>query len=265
MNTATAASAVEATLVDLSTVPLSRVLETAALQTRMDRKYLLPPHVFETLVEGLRETCDVLQINGLRTFAYESVYFDTPDLESFRRAATGRRRRFKVRTRSYLDSGDTVLEVKTEGGRSQTVKERFELPLTDRDRLEGAAREFVAARIDVPVGRLRPVLTTAYRRATLVARDGSFRMTCDTDLRLSDPSGRSSTMDHLVLVETKSGRGTSASDRLLWRLGHRPTPVSKYAVGLALLHPRLRANRWSRTLRRHFGWRPDPRPDPGAG
>ena len=61
----------------------------------------------------------------------------------------------------------------------------------------------------------------------------------------------------LAVVETKAGATPSAVDRLLWAAGHRPVRLSKFATGLALLHPDLPANRWHRTLRRL-----DPTPTP---
>ena len=36
------------------------------------------------------------------SFDYESVYFDTPDLTCYLLAARRRRRRFKIRTRTYV-------------------------------------------------------------------------------------------------------------------------------------------------------------------
>ena len=35
-------------------------------------------------------------------------------------------------------------------------------------------------------------------------------------------------------------------------MGQRPVRISKYCVGLAVVHPHLPANRWNRTLRRYF-------------
>ncbi|SEP89849.1 hypothetical protein [Streptomyces radiopugnans] len=60
------------------------------------------------------------------------------------------------------------------------------------------------------------------------------------------------------MVETKTGSTPSAADRLLWRAGHRPSRISKYATGLAALRPDLPAVPWRRTLRRNFqGAEPD--------
>ncbi|WP_067431916.1 polyphosphate polymerase domain-containing protein [Nocardioides jensenii] len=256
MNRGSAAESQRAEIGAFDPISLAEVVEAAALQTRVDRKYLIAPDAFADLMQGLAGTCRVLDIDGLRDFRYESVYFDTAGLDSYRRAATGRRRKFKVRTRSYLDSGGTVLEVKTEGGREETVKDRLPTTARQRDSIDPAGLAFVDARIDVPAHELRPVLTTTYHRATLVDADAGFRMTCDAGLRLSDRAGTVVEMTDHVLVETKSLRGAGPADRLLWRLGHRPVPISKYCVGMAAVDPGLPANRWNRTLRRYFGWRP---------
>jgi hypothetical protein len=237
---------------------LAEVLAAAELQTRIDRKYLVPPDAFTPLVSCLGRSHRVLEIGGLRTFRYESVYFDTATLEAYLGAARGRRRRFKVRTRTYLDSDACMLEVKREGGRAQTIKERVDHPVAARTVLDDRGRRFVAERVALSRGSadtLEPTLTTTYRRMTLVDLDSGSRVTCDAGLELTDPVGRSATMADHVLVETKSAGSAGAADRLLWRAGIRPVRISKYAVGMAALRPELPANRWHRVLRDHFGCR----------
>ena len=230
-------------------VDLETLVATAGLQTRVDRKYLLRPEAFERLLEALAGRARVLEIGGRRSFGYESVYFDTPDLLAYRAAAHGRRRRFKVRTRTYLDSGECVLEVKTSSGRGETVKERRTHDPASRDRLDADAAAFVRERITADVaGELAPVLTTTYARSTLVDRDEAFRMTCDVGLVCAGPDGACLRVDDHVLVETKSAGSARLPDRLLWAAGCRPMTISKYCVGLAALHPGLPANRWHRTL-----------------
>ena len=87
----------------LPPISLTDLGKTASLLTRKDRKYLVPMSVARLLVE--QDRMQILEIDGRRTFHYESVYFDTPERASYLAAAQKRRRRFKVRTRSYLDSG----------------------------------------------------------------------------------------------------------------------------------------------------------------
>lgn len=254
--TGSALSALGAATSSLEPTSLPEVLAAAELQTRRDRKYLLAPQLLEALVDGLREQHQVLEIDELRAFRYQSVYFDTPHRSSYLLSARGRRNKFKVRTRTYLDSGECMLEVKTEGGRSQTIKDRQPHDLDRRDQLDEAGAAFVDARVNLEggaEGTLRPTLTTTYSRSTLVDLEHGSRLTCDAELHLVDPDGRRSSMTDHVLVETKSAGPAGPADRLLWRLGVRPVTISKYGVGMASLDPGLPANRWNRVLRAHFG------------
>jgi hypothetical protein len=237
----------------LAPLSLQEVLVLADLQTRTDRKYLVDPEVFARLIDELGAGLGVLEIDGVRAFRYESVYFDTPTLDSYLSAAYGRRRRFKVRTRSYLDSGDCMLEVKTRSGRGETVKTRMPYDIGRRSSLDAAALQFVRTHAALPAGaRLAPALTTAYARSTFVDLATGTRLTCDAGLECSSPAGAAVSLPDQLLVETKSTGGPTAADRFLWRAGARPVAVSKFCVGMAALDPALPANKWNRILRRHF-------------
>ena len=242
----------------LEPMSLATVVGLAELQTRTDRKYLVEPDVLTALVSETALDLAVLEIDGARSFRYESVYFDTPALDAYRGAAYGRRRRFKVRTRSYLDSGGCLLEVKTQGGRDETVKHRLPYDPDDRYRLTAEGLAFVADLVSVPdVRQLAPVLTTSYRRTTIVDVAAGTRVTCDAGLRCTSVAGGSVGLPEHLLVETKSLGASTAADRLLWTAGHRPATISKFCLGMAALDPRLPANKWNRTLRRYFEWAPD--------
>jgi hypothetical protein len=242
-------------LAGLEPIGLEQLVARAGLQTRVDRKYVLPLAAVGEVLTALAATERIaaLEIGERRTFGYESVYFDTADLASYHLSARGRRRRFKVRRRTYLDSGESYVEVKTVGIRGATVKER--VPAETGGPLPGAFVEAVlaAAGIDaVRSGDLRPVLRTAYRRSTLYLPATDGRVTVDTDLTWSVPSRPGVVLRGVAIVETKSTAGASAADRRLWRYGHRPTRVSKYGTGLASLREDLPANKWCPVLRRHF-------------
>jgi hypothetical protein len=250
-----------ATVVDrLPTVELAELVERASLQTRVDRKYLLTPVEVAQFLHRLAETASpsVLSIDGRRDSGYDSVYLDTPDLVGYHLAARGRRRRFKVRRRTYVETSETWLELKTRGPRGATVKQRA----------LGGSQSFlddaltVAGLPDLRGVLLVPVLTTSYRRTSLLLPShGSApdsRLTIDSGLRWSTPDGRRLELPDRVVVETKSGSQSSAADRLLWRAGCRPARISKFGTGLAALHPTLPANRWHPVLTRHLSHREVP-------
>lgn len=254
----TALDALDAIASRLDPASLADTLALAELQTRFDRKYVLSPRDFHQLRFDLHDRMEVLEIDGRRCFHYESVYFDTADLTSYFAAARERRRRFKVRTRAYLDTRQCTLEVKTAGGRGETEKERVEHPFEQRDCLTDEARRFVNTRVPSldPDQSLFAVITTSYRRATLVDRGAGARVTCDAGLACTTADGTAITLDGFVLVETKSTGAPTIADRLLWAAGNRPVTISKFGVGMAALYPQLPANKWNRTLRRYFGWTP---------
>ena len=276
----------------LTTTTLAELNSAAGLLTRVDRKYLVPLTCAQNLVDGLAPHARVLAIDERRRFSYTSTYFDTPGLEAFMFAARKRRRRFKVRTRTYLDSGLCFLEVKTCGAHGSTVKRRMGYHADDASPLTGPGRAFVAACLAGTgvtgsaaarevAAALRPVLTTTYERTTLHLPRAEARATIDTALtwrRLGPaaPAGSSAgtvagvpmspqalrpanltaavnegepvSVADIAVVETKNPATPSPADRALWKAGYRPTRISKYATGMALLHPELPANRWYRTL-----------------
>lgn len=258
-------------------ISLDELNAKAAMQTRVDRKYIVDAPYAALVLADLPAEASVLEISGERQFSYDSVYFDTPNLDSYRLAATGRRNRYKIRTRSYLDTGDTYLEVKTEGARALTVKERIPYSFADRAYLNAQGRDYVEESlrglIDAPATAFEPVLTTGYRRTTVLLPASNLnpsdsRMTIDTDLTwtaLSDFAlstsspyrlGQAYTAAGMVIIETKSGSAPSVADKHLWRAGIRPSKISKFATGLAALNPELTSNKWNRTIARSMNLQP---------
>jgi hypothetical protein len=245
----------------LAPISLGDLDAIAALQVRNDRKYVVDETTVDLMLGELADGLQILQIDGLRTFNYRSVYFDTSNFDLHHAAASGRRRRFKVRTRIYEDSAQVMLEVKTKDGRGRTVKERLDYDLDNSSQLTPEGRRFVQvvlASSDVPVTDevlnemgLHAVLTTAYRRSTIVHETSGTRATIDRALVCSATDGRSTSLD-AVIVESKSPKAAGPVDRWMWAHGHRPLKISKYSTGLAALHPELPSNKWRRTLNRHF-------------
>ena len=237
----------------LAPITLVELDHVASLQTRVDRKYIVERDDLDALLDDLDHRLTVLDINGRRSFAYESVYFDTPSRDSYLGAARKRRNRFKVRTRTYLDADETMLEVKVKGRRNVTVKHRRPHGFTDRTTLDSSARAFVDAKADRPGlgSRLRPALTTSYLRTTLVDLEEPARLTIDAGLRCTS-DGRSVGLGDRLVVEIKSTGSASVLDRWFWSQGSRPDKISKFGAGTAALHPELPANKWHRTINRHF-------------
>jgi hypothetical protein len=237
---------VTSTVADRPPISLAELVEEAELLTRFDRKYLVPMTDLPAILDGLPAGTRVLDIDGRRDFAYRSAYFDTPALQSYLAAARGRRHRFKLRIRSYVDSDVHFFEVKTRGSRGTTTKQR--IPYGGEPTLSPAAAAYAAELLGLQLD-LEHVLTTRYHRQTFLLPAGGARLTVDTRLAWELPEGPAVRTPEWAVVETKSAAGASAADRLLWSLHHRPRAVSKYGTGLAALRPDLPSNRWRPVLR----------------
>lgn len=247
----------------LPAVDLETVLARAELQQRIDTKFVVFPAVLDQLT-GLGIDLAVLDIAGRRRFGYSSSYLDTPDLRTFRDHVQGRRRRYKVRVRTYTDSGQRHLELKLAGFRGTTDKLRWQLPTGHQahdaidaiDAIDAQAlrpvEEALAERgLLVPQG-LRPSLTTAYTRTTLVGMDRPVRLTVDTDLRAHGEGRGVEALRDRVLLEVKSASPHEEIVTRLSRLGIRPARISKYGIGLGLTRPGLPVQPWAEAIRDHF-------------
>ncbi|MEU5990856.1 polyphosphate polymerase domain-containing protein [Spirillospora sp. NPDC047418] len=244
-------------LAALPAVDLTEVLARSTLQLRLDRKYLVPSLLLPRLLEAMAGTYAALEIDGLRTFRYTSTYFDTPDLLTYRQHLQDRRRRFKIRTRTYLDSGECTFEVKLSGTRDSTDKRRMPYDPANRTELTPSAHDFLwqtllsAYRMNPP-SPLTPTATTSYNRTTLVQRQGTGRVTLDTALVCTAQATSIEADQAWVLLESKSETPDAPADRLLRHLGQRPTKLSKYCLAIAALYPGTTSNPWHRPLRRYF-------------
>lgn len=243
-------SALPSMLESLRPLSLDEINERAALVTRTCRKYLVPVETVSELFAGTEGRFGALSIEGRRSLRYSSTYFDTPDLRTFRDHRQGRRLRFKVRVRTYLDTDTRMFEIKLKGGRGVTDKVRVPhdaLP----ERLPSRARVFLEDSLGSYGLRSPDVLTPSavidYRRSTVVALSGEERITVDTALVGRRDRWCVRMRPGVALLEVKTRGGLTSTERRLHEHGFRKVAFSKYGAVIAALEPRLRGNRWHRT------------------
>jgi hypothetical protein len=189
-------------------VSLAEVLVDAPQLTRVDRKYLLGKGTAQAFLDDLPAAYRVLSIAGRTSTSYRSTYFDTADLASARAHVQQRRRRWKARSRLYVEDALCRIEVKARDGRGVTAK-----------------------------------MEVGYRRTTLAeTADERCRVTVDWKVECS-LDGERVWLDHdYVLVETKGGLRPSVADRLLTGMGVRPRSFSKYVAAASLIRDDLPDN-----------------------
>jgi len=237
-------------------VSLEVLNRKADMLTRLDNKYIVSGATLRAAAPLLAEEFDILQIGASSAFDYATCYFDTPDLRCFFDHHRGRRKRVKLRMRSYCGTDLCFLEVKLKDKRGVTVKRRLPQDPARFGRLDGAGMDYLRQsyhdqygdEFDGPMSR---VLDMRYRRMTLVARSGGERMTIDCDLRFRVQDAMLSVGGDRFIVETKSANGNGLADRILRRLHQHPAArASKYCMGMALTGAEVRFNRFLPALRR---------------
>jgi hypothetical protein len=227
-------------------VSLAEVLLEAPQLVRVDRKYLVDVGTAQALVDRLPTGFRVLTIDGRTSTTYRSTYFDTDDLASARAHVQQRRRRWKARSRLYVEDGLCRIEVKARDGRGVTAKTVAEAE--QYGVLDDAGTEFIAAALAVhglstDVLRLRPTMEVAYRRTTLAVTDEEpARLTLDWRVQCTLDGERVWLDGGYVLVETKGGLRPGTADRLLAELGARPRSFSKYVAAASLIRGDLPDN-----------------------
>jgi hypothetical protein len=224
--------------------------------SRVDRKYLLPESVVEALLVVDPNSRELDRVNGFSSQRYETLYFDTPELQFFHAARGKHPLRSKVRLRHYLETGNRFLEVKQRNARGETTKVRT--PWSGSLRADAQFLLNSLGAFAPMVEALQPVALTAYERVAYQLGDFG-RMTIDRSLRfgpnaavshyllgrLGLPSGGAQSAE-LAILETKSvDRSPTPIDRILWDLGYRPRSLSKYALAIASFHPEIPLNRWA--------------------
>ncbi|HUS21294.1 MAG TPA: polyphosphate polymerase domain-containing protein [Aeromicrobium sp.] len=236
----------------LRPVDLLDVLARAELLERVDRKYMVPVGVAAAVMGELSADHHVLVVNGRRTTHYRTTYFDTDDRVCIRDHVMGRRRRFKARSRLYVEDGLCRLEVKTKHPRGRTIKAQIDMAPDSCGELTEAHHRFIEetlAHNGVPKpSPLRKSFEVTCCRATVVDLAGGVRITFDRDVTCSDGSQSVSLDPGHVIVETKGSMRATRADALLWRAGYRPRSFSKYAALGAVLDPTISDNGLRRLL-----------------
>jgi hypothetical protein len=240
------------TLGSLPTISLAEVLATAPATTRVDRKYLVTAQRGEAFLAALPATLRLLSIGGRVTTTYRSTYFDTADLLSCRAHIQGRRRRWKARSRLYVEDGHCRLELKVRDGSGLTRKVFQPTSPEAYGRMDQPALAFFASQLlahRLPaVPALTPAVEVAYDRATLADPDIGSRVTIDVGVRAVRGHQAVELDPGHLIVETKGGGVPGTADWLLLQRGARPVPCSKYAASAALLDQRMADNDVRRLL-----------------
>ncbi len=249
-----------------ASISLAGLNAKAAMLTRLDNKYIVSLDVVAKALNHWEKQYDVLEIDQQRVFTYETCYFDDAQLSAYFDHHRGRRQRLKVRTRNYLDSQQCFLEIKLKDIRGVTIKKRMAYAPEEHGIISADGQQFIA---DVQQEKyqkqilqdLRATLHMRYKRITFVAKEGSERLTLDSQLVFFKDGKSYPLAPNIFIVETKSANANGKADAILRQLHQHPSnKCSKYCLGLCVTAQVDKRNRFLPSLRRlgvHAPWTPE--------
>lgn len=229
-------------------------MDSIKLMNRIDTKYLTK---VDTLVHVLEDAAlhgyRALETEGTKVCPYDTLYYDTPGLRMFLDHHNRRLVRQKVRTRTYVDSGQTFLEIKRKNNHGRTSKKRMAIPsgsMLDFGAIPEAA-DYLARHSWYQAAELAPSARTAFSRITLVNPALTERLTIDTHLAFTNfRTGHQATLEDAVIIELKQdGRAGSEMKGILLDLRIKPLRVSKYCMAITLTDPVAKTGRFKVKVR----------------
>jgi hypothetical protein len=223
-------------------------MDRVKLMNRVDTKFAFSLSEFLEFLPELSQNYKILEIEGIRTPFYESLYFDDDNFSFFKDHHNGRTSRFKVRFRKYVESNLAFLEIKHKF-KGRTLKSRIK---TDQilTELTEKQKEFIQSVIPKEHD-LKPVMWNSFHRMTLVNKIENERLTLDFNITFKWEN-HLQTFNNLIIAELKQEtvNRNSAFYALMKTKSIRPYRLSKYCLGSIELYGgiNLKFNRFKKKL-----------------
>jgi len=230
-------------LSDFKSIGLEQ-LDKQKLQDRMDTKFLFGAESLPQILSEVQQDYSILEVSDSTLQPYQTLYFDTLNFDNYFDHHNGKRPRFKIRMRKYLNSSCSFLEVKEKDNKDRTIKTRMEIRDIN-NRLTPDQYQFVSQYYGPGLMPLKPVIWNRYNRMTLVNKHSLERVTIDLNFNAYNQNGFISWNPFAVAEIKQDSRSLNTKfyqamkDRSI-----KPVNFSKYCISMALLTPQLKANKF---------------------
>lgn len=223
-------------------------MDNVKLMDRVDVKYILPYNRLSFFLDLLATSYKVLSINNIQISQYETLYYDTPELELFKNHLTGRLNRYKVRYRRYADSDLSFFEIKYKNNKGRTLKNR-EVSQSGATDAINQHQYFLECHSPYKDIQLESCLWVFYKRITLVNNHSKERLTIDLDLTFKDEVTHKSYSDICIIEVKQDSSAKSKAKDILKQMNIRAGSISKYCLGVISLKKKVKYNRFKPQIR----------------
>ncbi len=223
--------------------PISlKEMDSVALMNRTDTKFVLTIQQLIHALAAVQDEYRILCVEGHRLNAYRTLYFDTPDFEFYNLHVNNRAERYKVRSREYVHTADSFLEVKHKNRKGRTIKSRIatEHPI---EQMNNKMVGWLDQVLPYDGRELEPKLWNSFSRITLVSKQCCERVTLDVDLAFHTHTQKQRLRD-VAVAEIKMDSSANGSAFLAQMHAQRihPQGFSKYCIGVAMLYKQVKKN-----------------------
>jgi hypothetical protein len=237
---------VQAVLDTFETITLEE-MDRVKLMDRTDQKFNFNIAQLPELLKSVRDQYRVLEVSGTKMSRYETLYYDTPSFDLFRKHHNGQTNRYKIRMRRYVESDLNFFEVKFKNNKGRTIKKRVKKNNLDKT-ITGKSLDLLTSTSGMDADHIEPKLWVNYNRVTLVNKFDEERITIDLDLEVKNNEGTAD-FSGLVIVEAKQAKAhDTAFVKCLKNLHIREGGTSKYCLAVSKLIPDIKKNNFKPAL-----------------
>lgn len=223
-------------------------LDKVKLMNRTDQKFCLHIRQLPVVLEAINSQYSILEIDNEIVFKYDNTYYDTPDNRMFIAHQNGKRNRYKVRVRKYVQTDINFLEIKLKNNKGRTIKERITRPTFDTD-FSQREIEFIGQTSTLPAEQLQPKIRSFFNRFTLVDNNFTERVTIDLAPGFKNQE-KEITLNNLVIIEVKQSKEAKPAliTQVLKNNKVSRQGFSKYCIGRSLLEEKIKKNNFKPLL-----------------
>lgn len=223
-------------------------MDNVKLMDRTDTKFTFKFSQLAEILQEVKEQYRILEVEGKRISRYETLYYDTHNLNLYSRHHNGELNRYKIRHRTYVESNIGFLEVKFKNNKGRTLKERIKKRDTPKNNWDNDSDVFLTQKLPFSPQVLTPVIWINYSRVTLVNRFSAERLTLDLNLEFKTDN-QCKVMEGLVIAEVKQEkRKPSPFLNAMKKFHIREGSISKYCMGIALCYNNIKKNNFKAKL-----------------
>lgn len=222
-------------------------MENVKLMNRTDTKFIFTSDKLTPLMKEVLDSYRILEVNGQVLNRYETLYYDTSDLNLYRQHHNGKYNRYKIRHRTYVESAIGFLEVKFKNNKGRTIKKRIsqqEPPLI----WDNESKNFLIKNLPFEPQVLVPTIWVNYSRYTLVNKTAPERLTIDLNLEFVK-NDITRGVNGLVIAEVKQDKKQASPFIAMMKKYHiREGSISKYCMGIAFTCNNVKKNNFKQKL-----------------